>query len=452
MTTTPAFRASGLASGLDTTNIVNELVKIESRTIDIARRQQDAFKSQLSALGDVMSKLSSLRTAATGLGTNGVLAVRSAGTNSGFTASPSSSAVTGRYSIQVDELAQAARARSQAFTGGATAQVRGGTLELNIDGSPTSVTLDDGMTLSQAAERINRSGASVSATVLETNGQAFLSITRRDTGFVVGQPASSALQITETSTGSAGQPLLATVTQSAVNAQLTVDGLPFERRSNVVSDVIPGTTLSLTRETTTPEDLVLSTNTADTQAALKKFADAYNDVMKLVRNNLAIGELTDRTRTLGGDPSLRGLQSSLQGLVIGQANPGSAVRTLADVGIKTQSDGSLSVDTTRLERAIATDAGAVNALFQTATTGIAAATTSLVERYTSGSSSILELRKSGIDRSIRAMDSRIESLQLRVDAYRERLVRQFTAMERVVGQFKSIGDFLTSREKQGTQE
>jgi flagellar hook-associated protein 2 len=69
MTTTPAFRASGLASGLDTTNIVNELVKIESRTIDIARRQQDAFKSQLSALGEVMSKLSSLRTAATGLGT-----------------------------------------------------------------------------------------------------------------------------------------------------------------------------------------------------------------------------------------------------------------------------------------------------------------------------------------------------------------------------------------------
>jgi flagellar hook-associated protein 2 len=306
MTTTPAFRASGLASGLDTTNIVNELVKIESRTIDIARRQQDAFKSQLSALGEVMSKLSSLRTAATGLGTNGVLAVRSTGTNTGFTASPSSSSVTGRYSVQVDELAQAARARSQAFIGGATAQVRGGTLELNIDGAPTTVTLDDGMTLSQAAERINRSGAAVSATVLETNGQAFLSITRRDTGFVVGQPASSALQITETSTGSAGQPLLATITQSAVNAQLTVDGLPFERRSNVVSDVIPGTTLSLTRETTTPEDLVLSTNTTDTQAALKKFADAYNDVMKLVRSNLAIGELTDRTRTLGGDPSLRG--------------------------------------------------------------------------------------------------------------------------------------------------
>ncbi|MDX2010870.1 MAG: flagellar filament capping protein FliD [Myxococcaceae bacterium] len=449
---TPAFRASGLASGLDTTNIVNELVKIESRTIDLARRQQDAFRSQLSALGEVISKLSSLKTATAGLGTSGVLAVRASGTNTGFTASPSSSATTGRYAVQVDVLAEAARARSQAFTGGASAQVTGGTLDLSIDGTTTSITLDDGMTLAQAAERISRSGAAVSATVLETNGQAYLSITRRDTGFVVGQPASSALVITETSTGSLGQALGATITQPAVNAQLTVDGLPFERRSNVVSDVLPGTTLTLNRTTTTPEDLVLTTSTTDTQAALKKFVDAYNDAMKLVRSNLAIGELTDRTRTLGGDPSLRGLQASLQGLVVGEANPGSAVRTLADVGIKTQTDGTLSIDASRLEKAIATDAGAVNALFQTATTGISAAVTSMVDRYTSGSSSILELRKSGIDRSIRTMDTRIESLQLRVDAYRERLVRQFTAMERVVGQFKSIGDFLTSREKQGTQE
>ncbi|MCU0696383.1 MAG: hypothetical protein MUC96_07635 [Myxococcaceae bacterium] len=35
-------------------------------------RQHDAFRSQLSALGDVISKLSSLCTAASGLGTSGV--------------------------------------------------------------------------------------------------------------------------------------------------------------------------------------------------------------------------------------------------------------------------------------------------------------------------------------------------------------------------------------------
>ncbi len=447
MASTPSFRASGISSGLDTTSIVNELAKIEGRVVDMAKKKQTAYRSQVSAVGEIISKLSSLRTSAAGLSSSGVLGVTATGTQAGFSANPSSSAASGRYSVKVDVLAEAARMRSAGFAA-ASSELRGGSLDISIDGTTTNVIIDDGMTLTQAADRLNRTGLAISATVLETNGQAYLSITRRDTGFVVGQPATSALEITEVSTGNMGQPLGATTVQSAVNAKVTVDGLQFERRSNVLADVVPGTTMTLKATTTTAEDLVLATSTADTQKTLQSFVDAYNGVMKLVRSNTAIAELTDRDQTLGGDPSVRGLQSALQQLVISEANPGSAVRTLADVGIKTGQDGMLSIDAARLEKAIATDAGAVNALFQKASTGMAAATTSLVDRYTSGSDSILVSRQSGINRSIRTMDGRIEDLQRRVDAYREKLVRQFTAMEKVVGGFKSIGSFLTSLEKQ----
>ncbi|MBE2252160.1 MAG: flagellar filament capping protein FliD [Myxococcus sp.] len=450
MTTTPSFRASGLSSGLDTTSIVNELVRIEGRTVDLAKSQQSAYRSQVSAVGEIISKLSALRTAVSGLSTSGILGVTAEGTTTGFSASPSSSAASGRYSVQVDQLAQAARMRSAAFTS-ASSELRGGTLDIAIDGTTTSVTIDDGMTLTQAADRLNRSGLALSATVLETNGQAYLSITRRDTGFEPGQAPSSALTITENSTGSLGQPLGAVTVQSAANSRVTVDGLQFERRSNVVGDVVPGTTLTLKKTTASPEDLLLSTSAPETQKTLQKFIDSYNDVMKLVRKNTAIAELTDRTKTLGGDPAIRSLQTALQSLVVSEANPGSAVRTLADVGVVTGSDGTLSINTTRLEKAIATDAGAVNALFQAATTGIAAATSSLVDRYTNGSDSILVARQSGINRSIRTMDDRINDLQRRVDAYREKLVKQFTAMEKVVGGFKSIGNFLTSLEKRESQ-
>jgi flagellar hook-associated protein 2 len=450
MTSTPSFRASGLSSGLDTGSIVTELVKIEGRTVDLAKKQQSAFRSQVSAVGDIISKLSALKTAAAGLSTSGVLGVTATGTQTGFTANPGSGAASGRYSVKVDVLAEAARMRSTAFAA-ATSELRGGSLDISMDGTTTNVVIDDGMTLTQAADRLNRTGLALSATVLETNGQAYLSITRRDTGFVVGQPASSALEITEVSTGNMGQPLGATTVQSAVNSRVTVDGLQFERRGNVLADVVPGTSLTLKAPTAGPEDLLLATSTADTQKSLQKFVDGYNSVMKLVRSNTAIAELTDRDKTLGGDPSIRALQSALQQLVISEANPGSSVRTLADVGVKTGQDGMLSIDESRLEKAIATDAGAVNALFQKATTGMAAATTALVDRYSNGSSSILVARQNGINRSIKTMDGRIEDLQRRVDAYREKLVRQFTAMEKVVGGFKSIGNFLTSREKQETK-
>ncbi|MBM4780198.1 MAG: flagellar filament capping protein FliD [Archangiaceae bacterium] len=451
MASIPAFRTSGIASGIDTTSMIDQLVAIESRTIDMAKSQQTAYQTQLSAVGEIMAKLTALKSAASGLSSGGVLGVTANSGTTSFSATASSSAASGRYSVAVSELAQAARARSASFAS-ASAQVMGGTLDFSIDGTTTQVALDDGMTLTQAADRINKSGIAVSATVLETNGAAYLSITRRDTGFVVGQPGSSALQITETSTGSLGQALGATIQQSAVNAQLTVDGLAFERRSNVVSDVIPGATLTLKTKPGTAEDLLLTTSTSDTQKSLQKFVDAYNDVMKLVRKNTNIGELTDRTKTLGGDPSIRGLQAALQAMVVNQGNPTSSVRTLADVGIKTGTDGTLSIDAARLEKAIGTDAGAVNALFQNATTGMSAVTTALVDRYTSGSSAILVARQTGINKSIRTMDDRITNLQLRVDAYRERLVSQFTAMEKVVGTFKSIGNFLTSQENQGTKK
>ncbi len=448
--TTPVFRASGLSSGLDTGSIVNELVKIEGSTVDLAKKQQTAFRSQVSAVGEIISKLSALRTSAAELSGSGVLGVTATGTQTGFTANPSASAASGRYAVKVDVLAEAARMRSAAFAS-PSSELRGGGLDITIDGTTTNVVIDDGMTLTQAADRLNRAGLAISATVLETNGQAFLSITRRDTGFTVGQPASSALEINEISTGIRGQPLGATTVQSAVNARVTVDGLQFERRNNVLADVVPGTTLTLKAPTATAEDLVLATSAADTQKTLQKFVDAYNSAMKLVRGNTAIAELTDRDKTLGGDPSVRGLQSALQALVVSEANPGSTVRSLADVGVKTGQDGMLTIDATRLGKAIASDAGAVNALFQIATTGMAAATTALVDRYTKGSDSILVARQTGINRSIKKMDGRIEELQRRVDAYRERLVRQFTAMEKVVGGFKSIGNFLTSREKQETK-
>jgi flagellar hook-associated protein 2 len=221
MTISPAFRASGIASGLDTTSLINSLVELESAPIGIATKQQTAYKSQLSSLGDIISKLSALKTAATGLSTSGALGMSATTTASTFTASASSSSTSGRYSVSVDFLAQAARARSASFAS-STAAVTGGTLDFSIDGTTTSVTIDDGMTLTALADRINKSGAAVSATVLDTGGQTFLSITRRDTGFVPGQPASSALQITETSTGSAGHALGASIVQAAENAKVKI--------------------------------------------------------------------------------------------------------------------------------------------------------------------------------------------------------------------------------------
>lgn len=437
----------GLASGLDTNSIVDQLVKIESKSVDNATAQQAAFNSQVSAVGDLITKLQSMDTAVSALGDTGVLGVKQVGSASGFTATPSSAATAGRYAIQVDTLAQAAKARSTSFAA-STDPVTGGTLRLTMKGTNYDVAIGDGDSLDTVARSINASGAPVSASILQANGTSYLSITARDTGFTVGGPASDALTITETSTGLLGKPLGATVFQAATNATFSIDGLAFERSSNTVSDALPGTTLTLAKQTTAPEDLVLANDPDATKASLQKFVDAYNAVAKIVHGNLNIAMMTDRTKTLSGDASVRALQSALTSLVTSQANPTSSVRALADLGVKTGSDGTLSIDSARLASAIGTDPSAVNALFQKATTGLSASTSALVKGYTNSIDGVLVGRKKGLEQSAKRMDSVIAQQQLRVDKFKANLVKQFTAMEKVVSSFKSIGNFLSQQEAQ----
>jgi flagellar hook-associated protein 2 len=446
--TNATFRVGGLASGLDTNSIIDNLVKIETDgTVGLSTAQKAAFTSQISMVSDLVSRLSLFSTAAKGLSTSGVLGVTQVGTNSGFTASPSSSAVAGTYAVQVTSLAQAAKARSQSFAS-SSAQVQGGTLSLSVRGTTYDVTIEDGQTLSGVAASINSSGAPVRATILSSGGLSYLSITNRDTGHAIGQPAASALVISEATTGSTGQPLLAAITQPAKNAAATVDGLPFESSTNALGDAVPGAVLNLQKLTSEPEDLVLSNDAAATEANLKKWVDAYNVVMSLVRSNLNIGQQTDRAKTLGGDSALRTLQGAMQSLVSRPVGGSSTVRSLSDLGVETGIDGQLKIDSKRLAGALAADPAAVNAMFQNASAGLSARTEALAQAYTNGSDGILTGRKRGLDQSVRRLESQILSQQARVDALKTRLITQFAAMERIVSSFKDIGNYLTQQDNQ----
>ncbi|MDP1830378.1 MAG: flagellar filament capping protein FliD [Archangium sp.] len=444
-----SFRVGGLASGLDTNSIIDQLVKIESNSVTVAQARQSAYQAQISQLGDLTSKLKALATATTALKTGGALGLSQVGTASGFSATPGSAATAGRVSVLVEDLATAAKARSTQLTSGSSA-VRGGTLAISINGTTTNVTLTDGMTLTAAAQAINDSGTGASAMVLESNGQAFLTITNTNTGFTPGQAAATGLTITETSTGVLGSALGFTVTD-ATNAKVTIDGLAFERSSNTITDALPGVTLALKAKTVVAEDLVLATDTAATSTKLGTFVSAYNDVMKILHQNLNIGEQIDRNKTLGGDSAVRGLQSTLMGLVSSISNPGSVVRSLADLGIKTQQDATLTVDATRLAKALATDPAAVNELFQKATDGVADKVKTLVDGYTNSSDGILVSKSKSYDKSIKRISTHIDSLQLRLEAYRTKLINQFSAMEKIVSSFKSIGDYLTSQENRSKE-
>lgn len=449
------FSVGGLATGMDTNSIIDQLVSLESQPITDIKKQQSNINVQISALADLINSVKALDTAAADLGTNGVFAAKTTSTNTAFSATPGTGAAPGRFSVEVNQLATAARWRSSAFASGQSLQ--SGTLTLTIQGkqyppddSPTGpIRIEATDTLADVAYKIRTSGAPVSAVALKDSaGDSYLSLSSLATG----QPLDGGadLELSFTADGVVnGQPVYDADTSPGVthgtNARVYVDGLEFERTSNTVNDILPGITLNLTKQAPgAPEDLVIATDGDATKARLQKFVDAYNATMTLVQRQLNVTKDTDRSRTLAGDAAVRDLQSRLQKLIIGKVGDLQGVRTLADIGIKTERNGSLSIKSDVLTSALARDPAAVNALFSTAGTGLADAIHAMAQDETKVGTGVLVADQDGLQKRISDLDDQTAKLQLRIDAFRQNLVNQFTAMETTVSGLKSMGTFLTN--------
>jgi flagellar hook-associated protein 2 len=434
------FRAGGLASGIDSNSIIEQLLSIESRPISILKTRQEGLRTQISTLGDISSKLSAVYSAADALAKGGTLATKVDSTNTTFSAVTGSGAFAGRYELDVESLASAARTKSTPVLN-ATDQLQGGQLDLRVMGEDYQITLGDGSTLADIAFAIRQSGAPVTASVINDGTQNFLSIVNNDTGYPLTGPPADGLTINYIPTGN---PLYQQISfeapVDASNASVIYNGINIQRTSNTISDAIPGVTLSL-KSTGAQEALVLSNDQTATLANVQKFADAYNALMKGLQSQLNISSSTDRDKVMAGDSTLRGLQSAMQRLLSMEIGDSDDVRALADIGVKSARDGSLSVDSATLTKALTRDSSAVNALFADATAGVAAVLKTVNADYTK-TNGILASRKTGLQSRIDRMDDEIINMERRIDRRRELLISQFTAMENIVSKLKSTGDFL----------
>jgi flagellar hook-associated protein 2 len=141
---------------------------------------------------------------------------------------------------------------------------------------------------------------------------------------------------------------------------------------------------------------------------------------------------------------VRGLQQQLQALFSTSVAGLSQVSTLADLGLTTQKDGTVTLDTTRLNAALALDPNAVNKVFSTASTGIAAVSKSLLAQYTDTINGAFTLEQQGLTSQVKDLDSQVLAAQDHATQYRTLLVQQFSAMEAIVSGFKSASQYLTN--------
>jgi flagellar hook-associated protein 2 len=467
MTSVPAYQASGLASKLDTQNIIDNLVTIEGMPLKTIATKQADVSVQISSIGTLMSALDTLNGAAASLKAGGLTAITASGSYTDF-AVAGAPTNAGRYTVKVEDVARAAKVRSTAVYNSADAVVSNSaqTLKLSVDGQEYDIDVSANTKLSDLATQINNSTHAhtplplpngtpatlpFTAAVTSDGTHYFLTISNKNSGFVVGQPASSALSVINDGMGvpqDLGLGLATPAGLAATNAVIDVDGLRLERRSNNINDAIGGVTLSLKTASNTNADLIFATDTTSSQSKLQYFVNSYNKVAAFLQGSL------DNDPTKASSPDklsgtiTMGLQRRLQTIISTPVNATGGVRTLRDLGVQLTKDGTVDFKTDIFAAALAKDPTAADTIFTKATTGIGDAIAALVKSQNDTQKGALVNRRLGLQATTKALTAQADRLQLHLDAYRAQLNIQFTALESVMNGINSTANFLDQQNAQ----
>lgn len=435
------YQASGLASGMDTAGIVDKLIAAESAPLTQLSTRKAAYNVQISTISTLTSQLTAFQTAADALGKSGVTVNSSSSTYSDFTLS-GSSPTQANYTLQVEKMALAAKARSTTPISSATdaSKVPDGNLQFTIDGTASAVIDTTGLSLAQVASTINDQVSSVSASVVNTGSGYVLAIARKTTGYS-SSPA-GALQITQ------DPGLGLNVTQQAQNAKVWMDGLEVDSQSNTITDALPGVTIGLTGASNTAQQVSFSNDQNAAVNNLNKFINAYNTVAKTITSQLHVNPSSGSGEELLDGSTMHSLQRSMQQLLSNDLIGTGYARTLADLGVEMQKDGTLTLDQTQFSKAVAADPTGVNKIFSTATTGIAAKVDALVSQQTKSGTGVLITRTDSLKKLITGIDDKTAQINTALDNERTLLTASFSAMEDTMSSMNSISTYLTNLDAQ----
>lgn len=404
--------AAGIGSGLDVNGIVSQLMASERQPLTALAKQEQSYNQKLSAFGQMRSALAGFQAAMQNLSSDSKFQALSATASDTkvLSVSASGNATPASYQLEVLQLAQQHKLASSGYAatsdvvGSGTLTIQFGTYDsglntftANADKATKSITIAPANnTLAGVRDAINAANAGVTATIVNDGSASGnrLVLTSTDSG------ANNSLKISvtdddATGTDTSGLSALAydptavigsgkNLSQAgeAKSAQLKIDGITVNQSTNTVTNAIEGVTLNLaTTNIGTPLTLAVSRDTKTITDAVQSFVTAYNGTSGTLKNLTAFKGVGAQNGILLGDSTARAIQVEMRNMLNTTIDSGGSLTSLSQIGVSFKSDGTLALDTAKLNTAISTNVSDITALFAKA----AKATDSLVSMSTSTS-------------------------------------------------------------------
>jgi flagellar hook-associated protein 2 len=438
----PIGSFSGIGSGFNYSDLIDEMIKVESAPVTTMQARIKAANAQLSAYTTYRSLLDSLKSVTTQLRDGSafqatsttVSGATSASGRTTLSASASAGAQPGTYAIQVLQTAQAEKLSSMVFTSASTALGISGDIVVN----GKTVTIAETDTLADIRDKFNtlNTGATpsgVSASIISDSSSAQrLILTSEKTG-------SAGIDLVDGPEGIAQQLGLYQLVAGR-DAEFTVDGVTMTRSTNTVSDVIANMTLTfLNADPSLTATVVVERSPSIAQSTLQNFVDAYNKVIDFIHQQQKAGSDRSTNPPLYNIPALRLARSALPTALLALSNAESFDSAPGTLGIALTKEGRLSFDSAKFQDAFTADAANALAIGEK----IGEAIGQLVESWT-GLGGTLSLQEKALNEQIEAHEKRIDSFNARLDLRRQTLLKQFLAMDVAVQRLQSQGNAFLS--------
>jgi flagellar hook-associated protein 2 len=448
-TSTSKFNIGGIISGLDVDSTVKQLMDIEAHPLIDMQARKTKYETQMTAWKQLDANILALQSSASQLAqTGGFISKKSTSSDEDvLTATASTTAIEGTYSISVKSLAKTHQLQLSSPQSDYNVSTFGtGTLSLTVNGETTDISIDStNNTIEGIASAINKSDAAVSASYMVLgNNQYQLVLTSNQTGL--------AGEINVSTTSGITLPSF-TDLQAAADAKLWIGDdashMEITRSSNTITDIFTGVTLNLTKVSDEGKYLELktATDTEASQTTVNNFITNYNNLIDYFDKQFFYDGSTGEQGTLQGNATLIQIQNSINTILFGSGGSG-ALNNLAQIGIEADASGKLSIENmTKFNDAVKSNSKDLLSLFNDSNTGIATKLKTYLNDLTSADGAIAseeDLTQVEIDTMDDKMQEKTDYLGRVETRYRKQFTELETALATMKDQMNQISGTLSA--------
>ncbi|MCM3208581.1 flagellar filament capping protein FliD [Paenibacillus illinoisensis] len=485
------IKLSGMVSGLDTDTIIKQLMQVERSPLNKLEQQKQKIAWKRDDYREMNTMLTSIQSLANQMRFSSSFTKQTATSSdtSIVSASSSSAATSGGYSIKVDKLA------SSALVAGSNVAIDPKT-KVGVDGSfeivgpkgTKTITVTADSTYDSVLKQVNASGTGVTMSYDSINGR-----------FMIGTNAtgaSASLEIKDTSgiaSSAFGLSTPAAVKGSNATIQLNGQSMDFENNAFEFN----GVRFDIKGVSTSAVSVTVAQDTTAIVDQIKSFVNQYNTLVDTVKSKTtsvpsrSYAPLTDEQKEsmtesqielwekkakvglLYKDDILTSALSSLRSVLMNKVSGlPSEMDSLSDIGItfkaysggNTNDLGKLSLDEAKLKDAVTSNPDGVMNLFTRTSnldpkdanyqneTGYGDRLYSTLSTHINkiikriGTSTVSDaVDSSQLGKEIRTINDSMSTLKTRLQAIEDRYYKQFTAMELALQKLNSKGSWITSQ-------